>query len=256
MKGFPCPRLPFFLSKKLAAKRIQSQALQLVSLRLIPLKKSQLFRVSKASGTIPESKSLFFDKTHQKSLTLIDPDRICSILSSQKDWFLTLNSEFKQIALHLGSQSVVSVLQKQENPIFLLKFYVWVSDLDVKLAKDRFVRKNQNEKSNIFFKEAQAKGKIGRKYWRRCDDLLIPIHVDVKNEGDLDGSHVVLVFSTPPVSSQSAPMKQMVAFEKVHVFAKCQTRVTLSVDDDGVLIKVDPRARLPKSLTKFRCDEM
>ncbi|KAJ0976145.1 hypothetical protein J5N97_018110 [Dioscorea zingiberensis] len=67
----------------------------------------------------------------------------------------------------------------------------------------------------------------------RCDDLVIPIHVDVKNEGDLDGSHAVLVFSTPPVlssSHESAPLKQLVAFEKVHVFAKSQTRVTLSVD--------------------------
>ncbi|KAJ0976402.1 hypothetical protein J5N97_018367 [Dioscorea zingiberensis] len=105
MRGFPSPRLRSSLSKKLAAKD---------SIASAPIgkspsdysKKSQLFRVSKASGTIPESKSLFFDKTHQKSLTLIDPDRICSILS-QKDWFLTLNSEFKPIAVHLGSQSVI-----------------------------------------------------------------------------------------------------------------------------------------------------
>ncbi|KAJ0976392.1 hypothetical protein J5N97_018357 [Dioscorea zingiberensis] len=66
----------------------------------------------------------------------------------------------------------------------------------------------------------------------RCVDLLIQIHVDVKNEGELDGFQAVLIFSTPPVvSSQSAPLKQLVAFEKkVHVFAKSQTRVTLSVD--------------------------
>ncbi|KAJ0975864.1 hypothetical protein J5N97_017829 [Dioscorea zingiberensis] len=65
------------------------------------------------------------------------------------------------------------------------------------------------------------------------DDLVILIHVDVKNEGDLDGSHAVLVFSTPPVlssSQSSAPLKQLVTFEKVHVFAKSQTRVTVSVD--------------------------
>ncbi|KAJ0976389.1 hypothetical protein J5N97_018354 [Dioscorea zingiberensis] len=139
MRGFPSPRLRSSLSKKLAAKDSIASA-PIGKSPSDSSKKSQLFRVSKASGTIPESKSLFFDKTHQKSLTLIDPDRVCSILS-QKDWFLTLNSEFKPIAVHLGSQSVVSLLQKQENPNFSLKFYVWVSNLDVKLAKDRFVRK-------------------------------------------------------------------------------------------------------------------
>ncbi|KAJ0976400.1 hypothetical protein J5N97_018365 [Dioscorea zingiberensis] len=139
MRGFPSPRLRSSLSKKLAVKDSIASA-PIGKSPSDSSKKSQLFRVSKASGTIPESKSLFFDKAHQKCSTLIDPDRICAILS-QKDWFLTLNSEFKPIAVHLGSQSVVSVLQKQENPIFSLKFYVWVSNLDVKLAKDRFVRK-------------------------------------------------------------------------------------------------------------------
>ncbi|KAJ0976393.1 hypothetical protein J5N97_018358 [Dioscorea zingiberensis] len=140
MRGFPSSRLRSSLSKKLAAKD---------SIASAPIgksppdssKKSQPLRVSKASGTIPESKSLFLDKTHQKSLTLIDPDRICSILS-QKDWFLTLNSEFKPIAVHLGYQSVVSVLQKQENPIFSLKFYVWVSNLDVKAMDQSELKHN------------------------------------------------------------------------------------------------------------------
>lgn len=63
----------------------------------------------------------------------------------------------------------------------------------------------------------------------KCDGLTIPIHVDVKNEGDLDGAHTVMVYSNPP-EGHWAPQKQLVAFEKVHVAAGGQARVVFGVD--------------------------
>ncbi|XP_077218491.1 putative beta-D-xylosidase 2 [Tasmannia lanceolata] len=62
----------------------------------------------------------------------------------------------------------------------------------------------------------------------RCKGLSLDLHVDVKNIGDMDGSHTLLVFSTPPVG-QWAPQKQLVAFEKVHVPSKSQTRVMVGI---------------------------
>lgn len=63
----------------------------------------------------------------------------------------------------------------------------------------------------------------------RCDGLSVPVHVDVTNAGDRDGSHTVLVYWRPP-AADGAPSKQLVAFEKVHLAAGEQVRVLLGVD--------------------------
>ncbi|OVA16813.1 Glycoside hydrolase [Macleaya cordata] len=62
----------------------------------------------------------------------------------------------------------------------------------------------------------------------KCDRLSINLHVDVKNTGSKDGSHTLLVFSTPPVG-HLAPNKQLVAFEKVHVPARSQQQVMIGI---------------------------
>lgn len=61
-----------------------------------------------------------------------------------------------------------------------------------------------------------------------CDALALGVHVDVMNTGTMDGSHTLLVFSTPPAGKWSGN-KQLVAFEKVHVPAGSQQRVRLNV---------------------------
>ncbi|KAJ6806173.1 beta-D-xylosidase 1-like [Iris pallida] len=63
----------------------------------------------------------------------------------------------------------------------------------------------------------------------RCDGLTVPLHVDVTNEGDLDGAHTVMVYSVPP-EGHLAPVRQLVAFEKVHVAAGGQARVVFGID--------------------------
>jgi hypothetical protein len=40
----------------------------------------------------------------------------------------------------------------------------------------------------------------------RCEGLSIPVHVDVKNVGERDGAHTVLVYASPPAAA-AAPRR-------------------------------------------------
>ncbi|KAK7329524.1 hypothetical protein VNO77_23694 [Canavalia gladiata] len=61
-----------------------------------------------------------------------------------------------------------------------------------------------------------------------CDGLEMGFHVDVKNEGSMDGSHTLLIFSKPPPGKWSA-VKQLVSFQKTHVPAGSKQRVKVGV---------------------------
>lgn len=63
----------------------------------------------------------------------------------------------------------------------------------------------------------------------RCDDLAMDVLVDVENTGDRDGAHAVLLFASPP-GGHRAPLRQLVAFEKLHVPARSRARVRLGID--------------------------
>jgi len=62
-----------------------------------------------------------------------------------------------------------------------------------------------------------------------CDDTMeMEFHVDVKNEGSMDGTHTLLVFSKPPPGKWSQ-IKQLVNFQKTHVPAGSKQRVKIGV---------------------------
>ncbi|PRQ39365.1 putative glycosidase [Rosa chinensis] len=61
-----------------------------------------------------------------------------------------------------------------------------------------------------------------------CNSLSLPVHVDVKNTGARDGTHTLLVFSSPPLGKWAAN-KQLVGFHKVHILAGSQKRVKVDV---------------------------
>ncbi|KAI4334935.1 hypothetical protein L6164_013633 [Bauhinia variegata] len=61
-----------------------------------------------------------------------------------------------------------------------------------------------------------------------CNALQLGLHVDVKNEGTMDGTHTLLVFSTPPAGKWSAT-KQLVSFHKIHLPAGSKQRVKVDV---------------------------
>ncbi|XP_047168053.1 beta-D-xylosidase 1-like [Vigna umbellata] len=62
-----------------------------------------------------------------------------------------------------------------------------------------------------------------------CDDTLeMEFHVEVKNEGSMDGTHTLLVFSKPPPGKWSQ-IKQLVNFQKTHVPAGSKQRLKVGV---------------------------
>ncbi|KAJ9696635.1 hypothetical protein PVL29_008714 [Vitis rotundifolia] len=81
-------------------------------------------------------------------------------------------------------------------------------------------------------------GKAIRVTHAKCNRLSMGLHLDVKNLGNKDGSHTLLVFSKPP-AGHWAPHKQLVAFEKVHVAAKTQQRVQINIHVCKYLSVVD-----------------
>lgn len=60
-----------------------------------------------------------------------------------------------------------------------------------------------------------------------CNALKLGLHVDVKNEGTMDGTHTLLIFSKPPAGNWTE--KQLVAFQKIHVPAGSKQRVEVGV---------------------------
>lgn len=61
-----------------------------------------------------------------------------------------------------------------------------------------------------------------------CNALKLGLNVDVKNEGTVDGTHTLLVFSKPPTGKWTAD-KQLVGFHKIHVPAGSKQRIEVPV---------------------------
>ncbi|KAK7280258.1 hypothetical protein RJT34_25320 [Clitoria ternatea] len=74
-----------------------------------------------------------------------------------------------------------------------------------------------------------------------CQDLAFLLVIGVKNNGPLDGSHVVLVFWEPATSElvTGAPIKQLIGFERVQVVVGTTELVTVKIDVCQVLSNVD-----------------
>ncbi|KAL2484224.1 putative beta-D-xylosidase 5 [Forsythia ovata] len=53
----------------------------------------------------------------------------------------------------------------------------------------------------------------------QCDDQNVEFEVEVHNIGEKDGREVVMLYYTPPNGIQEAPLKQLIAFEKVFLAA-------------------------------------
>ncbi|XP_010254644.1 PREDICTED: probable beta-D-xylosidase 6 [Nelumbo nucifera] len=63
-----------------------------------------------------------------------------------------------------------------------------------------------------------------------CDALKFYAHISVINNGDMDGSHVVMLFSRVPATFTGAPQKQLIGFDRVHTVTHRATETSILVD--------------------------
>ncbi|EFJ24353.1 hypothetical protein SELMODRAFT_101733 [Selaginella moellendorffii] len=62
-----------------------------------------------------------------------------------------------------------------------------------------------------------------------CNSILFQVSVEVSNLGPRSGSHSVLIFSAPP-PVEGAPLKQLIAFQKVHLESDTTQRLIFGID--------------------------
>ncbi|KAL6514672.1 NAD(P)H-dependent D-xylose reductase (XR) [Orobanche gracilis] len=75
---------------------------------------------------------------------------------------------------------------------------------------------------------------------RSCNASGIDIHLRVENVGRISGSHVVLLFSSPP-QVHDAPQKHLLGFQKVDLAPKAESTVRFNVDVCKDLSLVDEK---------------
>ncbi|KAF4348835.1 hypothetical protein F8388_005132 [Cannabis sativa] len=63
-----------------------------------------------------------------------------------------------------------------------------------------------------------------------CNSLKFFVEISVMNAGDMDGSHVVMLYSRLPKVIDGAPEKQLLGFNSVHTFSNRSTRTRILVD--------------------------
>lgn len=88
----------------------------------------------------------------------------------------------------------------------------------------------------------------------------MPLHVEVSNTGEFDGTHTVFVFAKPPENGIKGlgVNKQLIAFEKVHVTAGAKRTVQVDVDACKHLGVVDEygRRRIPMGEHKLHIGDI
>ncbi|KAH1046294.1 hypothetical protein J1N35_037078 [Gossypium stocksii] len=93
------------------------------------------------------------------------------------------------------------------------------TDLSVLLDTNLFATKNYSTLSSNAIRVKHAK----------CDSLSSLFHIDVENTGNMDGTHTLLVFSTPPTGQKWSPNKQLISFHRVHVVAGSKQRIKINI---------------------------
>ncbi|KAJ4962234.1 hypothetical protein NE237_022173 [Protea cynaroides] len=82
----------------------------------------------------------------------------------------------------------------------------------------------------------------------KCEGLQFDVEIGVKNEGDMDGTHVVLMFWKPPnpMVVDGSPNTQLIGFDRVEVKTGKIHNVTLRVDvcKDFTLVDVEGKRKL------------
>lgn len=81
-----------------------------------------------------------------------------------------------------------------------------------------------------------------------CNSLTFYVHVSVMNLGDMDGSHVLMLFSKVPKGFEGRPVKQLIGFDRVHTFSNGSTETSILVDPCQHLSFANQNGKLMLSL--------
>ncbi|CAN0865042.1 Probable beta-D-xylosidase 6 [Linum grandiflorum] len=76
-----------------------------------------------------------------------------------------------------------------------------------------------------------------------CNSLNFYVVASVTNAGQVDGSHVILLFARVPEVTKGTPLKQLVGFDRVHTVSGGSTETTILVDPCKHLSVADEAGR-------------
>lgn len=104
------------------------------------------------------------------------------------------------------------------------------------------------------FKEGSIKGMILKNQayevdyipvdeMQNCDTLKFSQQISVMNLGELDGSHVVMLFSRGPNGLKGSPEMQLIGFDRVHTISYQSTETSILVDPCEHLSIVDENGK-------------
>ncbi|KAL2348970.1 hypothetical protein Fmac_002970 [Flemingia macrophylla] len=65
---------------------------------------------------------------------------------------------------------------------------------------------------------------------QNCNSLSFSVYISVMNLGDLDGSHVIMLFSRGPKFVEGSPETQLVGFSRVHTVSNKSSETSIVVD--------------------------
>lgn len=78
---------------------------------------------------------------------------------------------------------------------------------------------------------------------KSCKSLKFNVKISVKNSGDMDGSHVVMLFVRVPKVIRGTAEKQLIGFNRVYTSSRRFTKTTLVVDPCEHLSVVDEHGK-------------
>ncbi|CAM8900993.1 unnamed protein product [Rhodiola kirilowii] len=96
------------------------------------------------------------------------------------------------------------------------------------ISLSKFIKSSPNEKSpehNINHSNLIQVDEL-----MSCAALKFYVQLSVTNTGDMDGSHVILLFARLPKSVPGTPEKQLVGFSRIHTTSHESTETTILVD--------------------------
>ncbi|CAK9155654.1 unnamed protein product [Ilex paraguariensis] len=85
-------------------------------------------------------------------------------------------------------------------------------------------------KKNILHQKADGVDYIHMNEVENCDLLRFYVQISVMNKGDMDGSHIVMLFSRVPHFFKGAPEKQLIGFDRVQTVSYQSTETSILVD--------------------------